>query len=115
MLDTINIQVTQRGGVMFPKRFGNTYNWQPGEPFVLLEFDTEFVLCPRSAVLTVLADIIGQKFGSLEQPLELVLPKILQQPALSAISLTELMDYLSMTAESRGLTAETLMEILHES
>ncbi|GEM_PF-5865291 len=110
--DTITIQVTQQGGVTLPKRFGKNYNWQPGEIFVLLEFEDTFILCPRSQMLVVLADYINQNFS--HQPLEMVLPKILQQPVLSEISLTEVMNHLSLTAESRGLTPEILEEILNE-
>ena len=48
MLDSINLQMTQRGVLVLPKTLRQAYNLKPGDNFTLLDLGGVFVLSPRS-------------------------------------------------------------------
>ncbi|GEM_PF-6832704 len=51
----IMVQLSSQGSLTLPKT--ENYPWHHGDTFILVEFEDRFVLCPRSAFITVLKQL----------------------------------------------------------
>lgn len=72
-MDTINLQLAQRGVIVLPKPLRETYNLHPGDQFTLLDLDGVFVLSPRRSEIDALADRISQELAEKGDTLESML------------------------------------------
>jgi AbrB family looped-hinge helix DNA binding protein len=58
MIDTLTVQVNQRGLVTLPKKLRDTYHIQEGDHLTLLDLGGVFVLSPKRSELDRLANQI---------------------------------------------------------
>jgi len=72
-MDTINLQLAQRGVIVLPKPLREAYNLHPGDQFTLLDLDGVFVLSPRRSEIDALADRISQELAKKGETLESML------------------------------------------
>ena len=73
MNDTMTVQMTQRGVVVLPKTLRETYNFQPGDRFTLLDLGGVFVISPQRSNINALADRINQSLVEKGESLESML------------------------------------------
>ena len=62
MIDTMNVQLGQRGIITLPKPLQENYNLRAGDDFTLLNLDGVLVLAPGRSQIDSLAEQITQSF-----------------------------------------------------
>ena len=72
-MDTITIQVAQRGLVTLPKALRQAYHLNPGDELTLLDLGGVFVLSPRRSEVDALADKFGAELQAQGESLESML------------------------------------------
>ena len=70
MMDSLTIQLAQRGVLTLPKPLRDAYDLREGDEFTLLDFDGVFILSPRRSEVDALARKIGSAISSKEETLE---------------------------------------------
>jgi len=73
MVDTITLQMAERGIITIPKSLREAYGMQPGDTFTLLDLGGVFVLSPRRSEIDAIADRIAAKWAEDGQTLETML------------------------------------------
>jgi bifunctional DNA-binding transcriptional regulator/antitoxin component of YhaV-PrlF toxin-antitoxin module len=73
MMDTMTIQVAQRGLVTLPKALREAYRLNPGDELTLLDLGGVFLLIPRRSEVDVLADKISMVLVGQGETLESML------------------------------------------
>jgi bifunctional DNA-binding transcriptional regulator/antitoxin component of YhaV-PrlF toxin-antitoxin module len=73
MIDTINLQMGQRGVMTLPKSLRENYRFQPGDQFTLLDIGGVFVLTPKRSQIDALADQLTQSLVEQGETLESML------------------------------------------
>ena len=79
MIDTINIQLGQRGVLTFPKTLRQQYDLQPGDEFTLLDLGGVFVLSRRGSSIDSLADQITQALTEQGETVESMLAALREE------------------------------------
>ncbi len=72
-MDTITLQMAERGVITIPKSLRETYGMQPGDTFTLLDLGGVFVLSPRRSEIDAIADRIAARWAEDGQTLETML------------------------------------------
>ena len=73
MMDTMTIQVAQRGLVTLPKALREAYRLNPGDELTLLDLGGVFLLIPRCSEVDALADKISMVLMGQGETLESML------------------------------------------
>ncbi len=79
MADTITVQMSQRGVLVFPKSLREIYNLQPGDIFTLLDLGGVFVISPRRSEIDSLADRITRTLTEKGETLESMLQALREE------------------------------------
>lgn len=72
-MDTINIQLAQRGVIVLPKSIRESYRLRAGDQLTLLDLGGVFVISPRHSEIDGLADRITQELTEKGESLESML------------------------------------------
>lgn len=78
-MDTMTIQMAQRGVMTLPKLWREAYNLRPGDNFTLLDLGGVFVLAPRRSEIDALADRISQALVEQGETLETMLQALREE------------------------------------
>ncbi len=78
-MDSMILQMAQRGVITIPKEMREEYNLQPGATFTLLDLGGVFVLSPRRSEIDALADRIAGTWTEDGQTLESMLQALRQE------------------------------------
>jgi bifunctional DNA-binding transcriptional regulator/antitoxin component of YhaV-PrlF toxin-antitoxin module len=68
--DTINLQMGQRGVITFPKSWRESYRFDAGDEFTMLEMGGVFVLAPMRSQIDALANQITEALVEQGETLE---------------------------------------------
>jgi len=79
MVDTLTLQMAQRGILVLPKSIREEYNLQPGDTFTLLDLGGVFVISPRRSEIDSLADRISQTLVDRGETLESLLHAVREE------------------------------------
>lgn len=79
MVDTITLQMAQRGVLILPKTVRENYNLQPGDSFTLLDLGGVFVLSPRRSEIDALADRLTQTLTQQGESVESMLQALREE------------------------------------
>lgn len=72
-MDTMTVQLTQRGVLVLPKSLRESYDLRAGDTFTLLDIGGVFVLSPRRSEIDALADRITGELREKGETLESML------------------------------------------
>lgn len=72
-MDSITLQMAQRGVITIPKSLRESYGIRPGDTLTLLDLGGVFVLSPRQSEIDALADKIADQWAEDGQTLEMML------------------------------------------
>jgi AbrB family looped-hinge helix DNA binding protein len=72
-MESVQLQVAQRGVITIPKSLRESYGIQPGDTFTLIDLGGVFVLSPRRSEIDVLADKIAGQWAEDGETLETML------------------------------------------
>jgi AbrB family looped-hinge helix DNA binding protein len=73
MVDTLTVEIGQRGVVTLPKALRESYDLKPGDDLTLLDLGGVFVLSPRRSEVDVLAQRIVRTLSERGETLESML------------------------------------------
>ncbi|MCL0078094.1 AbrB/MazE/SpoVT family DNA-binding domain-containing protein [Dehalococcoidia bacterium] len=62
-MESITLQMAQRGVITIPKSLRESYGMQPGDTFVLLDLGGVFVLSPQRSQIDAIADEIASQWA----------------------------------------------------
>jgi bifunctional DNA-binding transcriptional regulator/antitoxin component of YhaV-PrlF toxin-antitoxin module len=79
MMETMNIQLAQRGVIILPKALRENYNLQTGDSFTLIDLGGIFVLSPRRSEIDNLADRITRELEERGETLESMLTALREE------------------------------------
>ncbi|MCL0063961.1 AbrB/MazE/SpoVT family DNA-binding domain-containing protein [Dehalococcoidia bacterium] len=69
-MESITLQMAQRGVITIPKSLRESYGMQPGDTFVLLDLGGVLVLSPQRSQIDAIADEIASQWAEDGQTLE---------------------------------------------
>ena len=72
-MDSITLQMAQRGVITIPKSLRESYGIRPGDTLTLLDLGGVFVLSPRQSEIDALADKIADQWAEDGHTLETML------------------------------------------
>jgi bifunctional DNA-binding transcriptional regulator/antitoxin component of YhaV-PrlF toxin-antitoxin module len=72
-MDTITLQMTQRGVITIPQSLREAYGLKPGDTFTLLDLGGVFVLSPRRSEIDTIADRLRSQWSYEGESLESML------------------------------------------
>ena len=72
-MESVTLQMNQRGVITLPKSLRKAYNLRAGEMFTLLDLGGVFVLAPRASEVDRIADQIMAQWAADGQTLETML------------------------------------------
>ncbi|MEW6360440.1 MAG: AbrB/MazE/SpoVT family DNA-binding domain-containing protein [Planctomycetota bacterium] len=72
-MESILLQLAQRGVITIPKALRESYGLKPGDTFTLLDLGGVFVLSPRRSQIDAMADKIAAQWAEDGQTLETML------------------------------------------
>ncbi|HEY5574154.1 MAG TPA: AbrB/MazE/SpoVT family DNA-binding domain-containing protein [Anaerolineales bacterium] len=72
-MDTMTVQLTQRGVLVLPKSLRESYDLRAGDTFTLLDIGGVFVLSPRRSEIDALAERITGELRDTGETLESML------------------------------------------
>ncbi len=72
-MDTISVQLAQRGVIILPKALRDAYNLNNGDQLTLLDLGGVFVLSPRRSEIDALAERVSQALVEKGETLESML------------------------------------------
>lgn len=78
-MDSVTLQMAQRGVITIPKEMREEYDLQPGATFTLLDLGGVFVLSPRRSEIDALANRIAGQWAQDGQTLESMLQALRQE------------------------------------
>ena len=78
-MDSMTLQMAQRGVITIPKEMREEYDLQPGATFTLLDLGGVFVLSPHRSDIDALADRIAGQWAQDGQTLESMLQALRQE------------------------------------
>ena len=80
-MDTLTVQLTQRGALVLPKSLRESYDLRAGDTFTLLDLEGVFVLSPRRSEIDALANGITGKLTEKGETLESMLRVLREERA----------------------------------
>ncbi|MCL0069859.1 AbrB/MazE/SpoVT family DNA-binding domain-containing protein [Dehalococcoidia bacterium] len=69
-MESITLQMAQRGVITIPKSLRESYGMRPGDTFVLLDLGGVLVLSPQRSQIDAIADEIASQWAEDGQTLE---------------------------------------------
>jgi AbrB family looped-hinge helix DNA binding protein len=69
-MESITLQMSQRGVITIPKSVRESYGMRPGDTFVLLDIGGVFVLSPQRSQIEAIADKIAFQWAEDGQTME---------------------------------------------
>jgi AbrB family looped-hinge helix DNA binding protein len=72
-MESIKLQMAQRGIITIPKSLRELYQLQPGDTFNLIDLDGVFVISPRRSEIDEIADKIATQWTEEGETLESML------------------------------------------
>ena len=78
-MDSIILQMAQRGIITIPKSLRESYGLQPGDTLTLLDLGGVFVLSPQRSEIDALADKIAAQWAEDGQTLEAMLQALREE------------------------------------
>ena len=72
-MDSITLQLANRGVITIPKSLRDSYRMRPGDTFTLLDLGGVFVLSPRRSEIDAIADKIAAQWAEDGETLETML------------------------------------------
>lgn len=79
MVDTVTVQMAQRGVLVLPKALRDTYSLKPGDRFTLLDMGGVFVLAPRESRVDAPTDRIASELLDEGETLETMLQALREE------------------------------------
>jgi bifunctional DNA-binding transcriptional regulator/antitoxin component of YhaV-PrlF toxin-antitoxin module len=78
-LESITLQVAQRGVITLPKTLRDSYTIQTGDTFTLIDLDGVFVLRPQRSEIGALAERIAAQWAEDGETLETMLEALREE------------------------------------
>ena len=78
-MESVTLQMVQRGIITIPKSFRESYGMQPGDTFTLLDLGGVFVLAPRQTEIDALAGKIVAQWTENGETLETMLQALREE------------------------------------
>jgi len=78
-MDSITLQMAQRGVITIPRSLRESYGMQPGDTFTLLDLGGVFVLSPRRSEIDALAERIAAQWTNDGETLETMLQALREE------------------------------------
>lgn len=78
-MESVTLQMSQRGVITLPKSLRETYKLRAGEVFTLLDLGGVFVLAPRASEIDRIADQIAAQWTADNQTLETMLQALSEE------------------------------------
>jgi bifunctional DNA-binding transcriptional regulator/antitoxin component of YhaV-PrlF toxin-antitoxin module len=78
-VDSIELQMAQRGVITIPKALRETYSLEPGDTFTLIDLDGVFVISPRRSGIDEIADRIAEQWSEQGETLESMLEALREE------------------------------------
>jgi len=79
MVDSVTIQIAQRGVVTLPQELRQAYNLQTGDTLILLDLGDVFLLSPKHCEIDILAHSITQALVEKGETLETMLQTLREE------------------------------------
>lgn len=78
-MESVDLQMAQRGIITIPKSLRESYGLRPGDTFTLIDLGGVFVLSPRRSEIDAIADKIADQWTEGGQTLETMLQALREQ------------------------------------
>lgn len=78
-MESVDLQMAQRGIITIPKSLRESYGLRPGDTFTLIDLGGVFVLSPRRSEIDAIADKIADQWTEDGQTLETMLQTLREQ------------------------------------
>ena len=78
-MESVTLQMAQRGVITIPKSLRESYNLRPGDTFTLLDLGGIFVLNPRRSEIDAIADRIAAQWSEDGESLETILKALREE------------------------------------
>ena len=78
-MESVTLQMAQRGVITIPKSLRESYNLRPGDTFTLLDLGGIFVLNPRRSEIDAIADRIAAQWSEDGESLEAMLKALREE------------------------------------
>jgi AbrB family looped-hinge helix DNA binding protein len=78
-MDSVQLQMAQRGVITIPKSLRESYGLQPGDTFTLIDLGGVFVLSPRQSEIDTLASRIADQWAEDGETLETMLQALREE------------------------------------
>ena len=78
-MESVTLQMAQRGVITIPKSLRESYNLRPGDTFTLLDLGGIFVLNPRRSEIDAIADRIAAQWSEDGESLETMLKALREE------------------------------------
>jgi bifunctional DNA-binding transcriptional regulator/antitoxin component of YhaV-PrlF toxin-antitoxin module len=78
-MNSITLQMAQRGLISIPKAVRDSYGMRPGDTFTLLDLGGVFVLSPKQSQIDAIADSIAAQWSEDGQTLETMLATLREE------------------------------------
>ena len=78
-MESVTLQMAQRGVITIPKSLRESYNMRPGDTFTLLDLGGIFVLNPRRSEIDAIADRIAAQWSEDGESLETILKALREE------------------------------------
>jgi len=78
-MESVDLQMAQRGIITIPKSLRESYGLRPGDTFTLIDLGGVFVLSPRRSEIDAIADKIADQWTEDGQTLETMLQALREQ------------------------------------
>jgi len=78
-MNSITVQMAQRGLISIPKTVRDSYGMRPGDTFTLLDLGGVLVLSPKPSQIDAIADSIAAQWAEDGQTLEMMLAALREE------------------------------------
>jgi bifunctional DNA-binding transcriptional regulator/antitoxin component of YhaV-PrlF toxin-antitoxin module len=78
-MESMTVQMAQRGVITIPRALRESYGMRPGDTFTLLDLGGVFVLSPRRSEVDVLAERIAAQWTEEGETLETMLQALREE------------------------------------
>ncbi|MGC9523522.1 MAG: AbrB/MazE/SpoVT family DNA-binding domain-containing protein [Anaerolineae bacterium] len=78
-MESIKLQMAQRGVITIPKALRESYGLEPGDTFTLIDLNGVFVLSPRRSEIDEIADRIAEQWAEEGETLESMLEALREE------------------------------------
>ena len=78
-MESVTLQMAQRGVITIPKSLRESYDLQPGDTFTLLDLGGVFVLNPRRSEIDAIANRIAAQWAEDGESLETMLKALREE------------------------------------